>query len=116
MQTHDIIYTEQVTITAAEASAGKTVETGRIPRYVKLFNQTQGIIIEWVDSMSDADYFQTTDTDTDTDAGSTPDADGVKFVTTGGITKVSGDRDTKQGFSIDAGLLTEDDVIDILAF
>ena len=115
MLRNEMIYTATATITAGEASAGKTVTLGFSPRWIRIWNATQGLIIEWMDTLEDADYFQITDTDTDTAEGSTPSADGVKFVTTGGITIVDADIDSEAGFSIDAGLCTESDVLHILA-
>lgn len=111
----DKIYTEQITVSTAQASAGVDVNCGFEPKYVKVINETQSLIYEWVDSMADTEYIKISDTDTDTAEGSTPDANGVLFASSGGITGVVGDIENEPGFSIAAGLCTATEVLHVLA-
>lgn len=98
----DFMINGSATITAAEASGGKEIRVGFVPKKVTIYNKTQGQKIEWIDSMDDGGYMLIDDT---------ASTGGVAYATSGGITKVDGDQEAPQGFSIAAARLTENDVI-----
>ena len=103
MQDH--IFVESRTVTAGEDTAGLRVQCGFQPSAVEILNRTTGAVTKWNKGMPAASRFTLS-----------TEAVAAAYAASGGITSQPGDRDYAPGFTLDQGLCTSTQVLDITAW